>query len=126
MSEIERAIKRIEKNMGILDIRIRCGHGTPEIQEWKQEYQLAIEALCEKQERENPQPLTLEELRGMAGQSVWIITLRNRECSHWVILDKKCPVDFELQDVNLENGDCYATYDLGETWLAYNHPPKEE
>ena len=70
------------------------------------------------------EPLTLEELQKMDGEPVWVETLRDWRLSHWVILDKKCPVDFDLQDVNLENGSCNATYDLGKTWLAHRRKPE--
>lgn len=35
---------------------------------------IAIQALEETQERENPQPLTLDELRQMDGEPVWLAT----------------------------------------------------
>lgn len=46
-------------------------------------YVAALAALREKQERENPEPLTLEELRGMDGKPVWVQDLLIRQCSAW-------------------------------------------
>lgn len=93
-------------------------------------YALADEALAEKQEKENPQPLTLEQMQGMAGEPIYIVVLADAENGieqnrQWEILARKCPVDMDLQDVNLECGDCYATYTLGNTWVPYAQKPKE-
>lgn len=41
-------------------------------------YDMAISALQEQDERENPKPLTLDELRGMDGEPVWL--LPDRKC----------------------------------------------
>lgn len=73
-----------------------------------------------------PHQLALDELRQMDGQPVYIVELCDVPYNRWEILDRECPVDMEAQDVNLEGGDCYATYTLGKTWAAYDHPPGGE
>lgn len=40
---------------------------------WKNVMQAAIDALQETEERENPKPLTLDELRKMDGEPVWVV-----------------------------------------------------
>lgn len=71
-------------------------------------------------------PLTLGELRGMDGEPVYIVELCYAPNNRWEILGRKCPVDIEAQDVNFESGDCYPTYTLGKTWLAYRRKPEPE
>ena len=91
--------------------------------ELKEAMQMAISALREKAERENPKPLTIEELRQMDGEPVWIkadnyglfadvVKIRGREDGDCFVGVKIC---YRLQ----ENG-------YGKTWIAYRHKPKEE
>lgn len=83
---------------------------------------LSLEALREKAEREDPLPLTLEELRQMDGEPVWIkadhygifadvVKIRGRE-------DGDCFVGVTICNRLQENG-------YGKTWIAYRHKPKE-
>lgn len=90
---------------------------------------VAVAALREKLEREKNEPLTIEELRKMDGEPVWIVGVSsiNHFRGHWDICD-------------WENGEvilfphCMETPDkelYGISWLAYRHPlngqePKEE
>ena len=46
---------------------------------------MALDALREKQERENPKPLTLDELRGMMGEPVWCVS---ESGASWFIVNK--------------------------------------
>lgn len=46
---------------------------------------LAIKALQEKLARENPKPLTLEELKQMEGEPVWVETMKQ-----WRIVNINC------------------------------------
>ena len=88
----------------------------------REAYLLAIAALREKAEREYPQPLTMEELRQMEGQPVWI------KAKHYGIYadvvrilgkeDGDAFIGFEINHRLQENG-------YGKTWLAYRHKPKE-
>lgn len=64
---IEEAIRNRERCLQYLEA---CGpNATPENVE---AVKLSIAALREKAERENPRPLTLEELRQMHGEPVWM------------------------------------------------------
>ena len=76
-----------------------------------------------KAERENPQPLTLEELRRMDGQPVWVTFADNYvPVTHtqipplWMIVSAE---DEELQAKN--EYVCFS--DIG--WIAYRSKPKE-
>lgn len=85
--------------------------------------ELTIEALCEKQERENPEPLTLAELREMDGEPVWIVAKHYRTFADVVQVmgqDKGDDfVGFKICHNLQENGH-------GKTWNAYRHKPKEK
>ncbi len=76
---------------------------------------LSLEALREKAEREDPKPLTLEELRQMDGEPVWVHNLEVNK-SFWMLAYK---------DV-VRNRLGYLDYSgYGKTWIAYRHKPKE-
>lgn len=69
----------------------------------------AVEALREKQERENPKPLTLEEMRSMIGEPVWVKVNdvgKIRGGGYWTIVSK-------------------AVIGLFDAFTAYRHKPEE-
>lgn len=74
--------------------------------------------------RPSNEPLTLDELRGMIGEPIYIVEIGLEHNNRWEILDRERPVDADLGDVNLCNGDCYATYNMGIAWLAYRRKPE--
>ena len=89
---------------------------------------IALSALREKQERDNPKPLTLDELREMDGEPVWCADGEEHSCY--------CLVNAESEDcIDSESGAwCFAFYGMtrdGENglhnmgWLAYRSKPKE-
>ncbi len=96
--------------------------------------EIAKEALREKAERENPKPLTLDELREMVGEPVYIVQLIDgklnfdSELSRWDILtaiddddsDEDDPTAWFTEDEN----EILEDYD--ETWIVYRYKPKEE
>ena len=110
---LNEAIKNREKCLNYL---IGCGAmATPENVE---AVRMSLEALREKQERENPAPLTAEELQKMGGQPVWIVWPDGRIKSQWWIVNSGSWYTMELDD-DFSNG----TY--GERWIAYRQqPPK--
>lgn len=92
--------------------------------------QMAIEALREKAEREDPQPLTFEELLQMDGEPVWLHTITDPRpyrcglifvqvaeirtamyCAFWAF-GNECEIDRSPDE-------------YGKTWIAYRHKPKE-
>jgi len=82
---------------------------------------LAQDALRAQQKRENPEPLSLEELREMDGEPVWIVRIGSNS-----------PEDKEWALVFVEGGFCRTSVGniaflalYGQTWLAYRNKPKE-
>lgn len=92
---------------------------------------LSLEALLEKQAREKNDPLTLEELRQMDGQPVWVED--ERQLSEWNLV-------YVLEDNTVVCTDKYGGgikddgYDLRDAqdgkldrfgWIAYRYPKGE-
>jgi len=76
------------------------------------EYELLKTALKEKQARENPKPLTVEQVKKRADKPYWHKSLIQKH-EGWAILGEhiaKNPND----------------YHYGERWLAYDYEVKEE
>lgn len=72
-------------------------------------------------ERDNPQPLTLDQLRGRSGNPVWVQnTETKRKEGFWD----------EWALVNIPKGTAesvitiYRVEFYGKTWVAYDYPPK--
>lgn len=102
-------------------------------------FQIALEALLEKAERENPAPLTLEELRKLDNCPVYVRYGDGRE--GWVILVWEYEVallygpewddspagepDLDFYDLRYDKDPCghFGLHSLG--WLAYRSKPKE-
>lgn len=110
---IEKAIKAMQN----IDLVLSVTESEHEVA------RMAISALRAQAERENPQPLTLEELRRMDGQPVWVTFADNYvPVTHtqipplWMIVSAE---DEELQAKN--EYVCFS--DIG--WLAYRSKPKE-
>lgn len=104
-------------------------------------YEIAAAALREKAEREDPKPLTLEELRQMDGEPVYLeYQLGQHTYTGWNVLKSvfltekgdclKC-IDGKLfsivgmERVKFITEQSFATQDYGKTWIAYRHKPKE-
>lgn len=64
-------------------------------------------------------PLTLDQLRGMVGQPVWIENLRNPSMSQWRIVNP-----YHDSDVMAFSDDYYKLCSgYGKTWLSYAYHP---
>lgn len=74
--DIKEAIRRIQDHLRV--------HGIGEAPHIKigEALAMAIDALREQEERENPQPLTYEELKQMHGEPVWLA-----DAKRWGIID---------------------------------------
>lgn len=81
-------------------------------------HQLAITALREKAEREDSKPLTIEELKQMIGEPVWVQGPGIPEYGRWAIVE-----DAFGNSLFLVND--FTCHDIGKTWEAYRHKPKE-
>lgn len=81
MNEIE-AISVLENRIEYPEIDTYAGMCEADYQQ--EAVDVAISALREKAECENPQPLTLEELRGMGGEPVYLVFARH-EFDGWIL-----------------------------------------
>ena len=92
--------------------------------------ELALVALREKAERENPAPLTIEELRQMDGEPVYVSDLQRPKESEYCIIHANDKYGHGDKDRSAQISGCecfwydFETY--GDTWIAYRHKPKEE
>ncbi|WP_206460406.1 hypothetical protein [Anaerovorax sp. IOR16] len=88
---------------------------------------LAIEALQEKSERENPKALTLEQLREREGKPVYVVYFSSscsiKKPSEWLVL-KLCNPTVDYPFVVFEGERLNAMY-YCRGWIAYDHEPKE-
>lgn len=95
----------------------------------KNKYSLdsVITFLRAQAERDNPKPLTLDELRKMDGQPVWVVILTKIGDikSSWFLVS-------DGYELNLQNSETYELYPddtyeerYGEDYIAYRYPPKE-
>ena len=123
---LQDAIKIQEKRVYLNSLI--AGHGIlPEIIEADK---LLLEAIKENAERENPKPLTLEELKQMDGDPVWVRVSNNwRESS---VSEGWCLVRFHTSDDRVRvyiwdtrhGARFFAQQDLGISWWAYRYIPK--
>ena len=79
----------------------------------------ALIALRLEMQRDNPKPLTIEELKQMKGEPVWVQGPGQPEYGRWAIVE-----DAFGNSLYLLND--YTCHDIGKTWEAYRHKPKEE
>ena len=112
---IEGAIEKLQyshdRMKETVDYALRYGIEPPKLQSEIEAYAMAIEALKEKAERENPAPLTMDELVQMDGVPVWI---RDKHSSGY---------EFSADAADYFEGRNPKEY--GKTWTAYRHKPKE-
>ncbi|MHC1722752.1 MAG: hypothetical protein AB9836_06055 [Aminipila sp.] len=128
MNDIERAIKAIkEGDCGdseclLWDIEMEdCPeqYGCHQVCK-KCHYGVTLQALQEKSERENPQPLTLEQLKERHKKPVWLDIICE-DTKLWRICGKECrPGLFYFGN--------YGEFPMstyGIDWVCYDHEPKE-
>ena len=72
------------------------------------------------------EPLTLDELRKMDGEPVWVVCLKPERYYEppigWRIIEKSIVGTFGVWN----DSSCLAERDYGKTWLAYRHKPEED
>lgn len=78
----------------------------------------ALIALRLERQRDNPKPLTIEELKQMKGEPVWVQGPGIPEYGRWAIVE-----DAFGNSLYLVND--FTCHDIGKTWEAYRHKPKE-
>ena len=71
------------------------------------------------------EPLTLDELRQMDGEPVWVVCLEPERYYEppigWRIIEKSIVGTFGVWN----DSSCLAERDYGETWLAYRQKPED-
>ena len=89
---------------------------------------MAVAALREQEERENPKPLTLDELRQMDGEPVFLVELVQKSDPEtpnlwgwWIVFTSHNTNGFIPR-----GGGLFSNYGYGKTWLAYRSKPKED
>ena len=90
---------------------------------------MAIDALREKQERDNPQPLTLDELREASEQNEFCgahIWIKDLDCG-WIAaaITDRTTQDGVVGIWCVDTNEVFREKDYGKTWLAYRYEPKE-
>ena len=77
--------------------------------------------------QEDPKPLTLEELRQMNGEPVWIV--EHPDWGHWELAEdaEDYLMDRDEDFYGMKHNDPFGRFGLHVLgWLAYRHKPKEE
>lgn len=90
-----------------------------EVKELQPAFELAVTALREKEEREDPKPLTIDELKQMIGEPVYLVYAFAEPCE-WVVFDHHNDDGFGTPDNSWWFAKGYGT-----AWIAYRHKPKE-
>ena len=91
---------------------------------------MAISALREQDVADKDagknEPLTLDELRKMDGEPVWVVCLTpeiyDEPPIRWRILEKSIIGTFGVWG---NKDSCLTERDYGKTWIAYRHKPEE-
>ena len=84
--------------------------------------QKLYERIADESAQPSEKPLTLDELRQMDGEPVWVQELPPYTTAGYKVL--AAPAVNEYGDICFDGGDCYAPYDYGKTWLAYRTKPE--
>lgn len=92
----------------------KCGMRT----KYHQTRQDAISAMNRRAQPDNA-PLTLEELRGMEGEPVWVEVLGDK--AWWIVIRSA-----ERGKLTTDYGGWFDFKDYGKTWLAYRRKPEPE
>lgn len=121
LGEIKAEYQRARYNAGPADGKTRT-----ECDKHINAIESARAAIREKLEREKNEPLTLDELKMMIGEPVFIVTSGLKE---WCIVHSYHRPEvigrsFIMTRRTAEKR-LYAFDDYGKTWTAYSHPPAE-
>ena len=90
---------------------------------WVEHEQIRLDALKEKAEREDPKPLTFEEMMQMDGQPVWVQQQTGK--SGWCVVLKWRYKDRFTALIPGCSGFWHNSEDYEMTWIAYRSKPKE-
>ncbi|WP_040663668.1 hypothetical protein [Oscillibacter ruminantium] len=115
-----------EKRIAVLERLAHTESKWPGTEDTLDALDAAISALRDRIARQNPRPLTLQELQKMAGEPVYVQHIispaSNRDDGEWLIL-KSCQPDISQPYVAFkDSGLCVYYY--GQSWLAYRTKPE--
>ena len=119
MVNIEQAIAEINKQMKQIGIDYSKGEDMTAITLIGDTAETVIKSLQEKLARENPQPLTLDELKDRNGKPVWIYSL-TIEKGYWGIVST---YDFNGSLMLCGSEFMEKLSDYNKTWAAYDNKP---
>jgi len=93
--------------------------------DWEDEFCLLLQALREKQDREENKPLTLAKLKQMKGRPVWIVFIPSGK-GWWDVIDDfwNCADGTIMMSTAKHHNVYFRKY--GVDYIAYAHKPKEE
>ena len=88
---------------------------------------LARDALRTQQQRENPQPLTVDEMNALDHEPIYVLHTGGKwTMNGWHITTALSYQNHGRCDLEIENGNTIIdTQNYGNTWLAYRNKPKE-
>lgn len=121
MNSIERAIKHFTA----LQKRYTTQHNGTQCEL----VAMALSALAEEAARIDPKPLTLDELYLVDNEPLYFFcTVGKWSVNGWHIVE---PINYEnasFKDLRLDHNDntIISTFNYGNNYVAYRHPPKEE
>lgn len=112
MNDVEKAIEGFK-----IDNVLLFGSNSDEVIERNK---LAIQVLQAQAEKDNPQPLTLVQLKQMDGRPVFIVGESGQsEHGAWAMVKSL----YEMAECAY--GSLFTFKNYEKTWLAYSHKPKE-
>lgn len=124
---IEEAIKRFEKQLTEAMVVLDSGFGTRPgesdllYRKRKEMAEIALKALREQEERENPAPLTIDDLLKMHGEPVYVTVPGKPHRSRWCIVDV-CSPQPGLHGIAYF---CHLSVAATTAVNIYRHKPKE-
>lgn len=89
---------------------------------------IALSALREKLERENPKPLTLDEMNALDHEPIYVLHTGGKwTMNGWHIATASSYQNHGRCDLEIDNGNTTIdTQNYGKTWLAYCQKPEEK
>ena len=88
--------------------------------ETEEYHKMCLSALQEQQQLESNEPLTMDELREMDGEPVYIHSDTFPGDCGWRVVKKASVLDIQFTDC-----DCLLFTFYGKSWIAYRRKPKE-
>ena len=100
---------------------VEIGGNAVSVTRWLMALDMAVKALEDVTDKDvgRNEPLTLDELRQMDGEPVWVQSPGVPEYGRWAIVEG-------VGENCLFLHDDFTCHDYGKTWLAYRQKPEDE